>query len=292
MLLTGIGCASPRHQLYNTLLSSIVISYLFHLTSRSSLCVFEAHSNRHASASATSATSQRLATIRPALAYLIVVAMASSTANARPIKRKSGNVEHDPTYLPGRHLKRAKSENVSQIKRYLIGCAHLIYVKSDSRGRDDEEHLIPLSTPLKKAYAPSSDLPQKDMVTLYFDDIDRTVVSQSKSKSHVFAAPDWSIMEPYLFPWIHVNSTISHVILTRNHIKHVAFRVWEYLAGQGRVVIKYGEGSGRENVPLGDVRGWWWETDGDLPRNYDAWFNEYDGSLPGDCSFIKLAYDV
>jgi hypothetical protein len=218
--------------------------------------------------------------------------MTPPTVNARPIKRKSVSLEHEPTYLAGRQLKRAKSENVSQLKRYLIGCAHLIYVKSDNRERDDYENLIPLSTPLKKAYAPSSDLPQKDMVALYFDDIDRTVVSQSKSKSHVFAAPDWSIMEPYLFPWIHVNSTISHFVLTRNHIKHMAFRIWEYLAIQERVDIKHDEDSGQENIPLGDIRGWWWETDGDFPRNYDAWFSDYDGHIPGTRCLIKLAYNA
>jgi hypothetical protein len=41
------------------------------------------------------------------------------------------------------------------------------------------------------------------------------------------------------------------------------------------------DGGVAENVPLGDVRGWWWETDGDLPRNYNAWFRQYDGNLPG-----------
>lgn len=207
------------------------------------------------------------------------------TVTPRPLKRKRSILDFTELSTPfviGRHLKRAKSENVSLLKRYMIGCGHLIYVKSDTRERDDNEDIIPLAVPLKKSYAPSSDLPQKDMVALYFDDIDRTVVSQSKSKSHLFAAPDFSIMNPYLFPWIRYNSVNSQINLTRNHIKHVAFRIWEYLATQKRVPIKYEDVIGQpENVPLGDVRGWWWESDGEYPRGYDAWYATNNGYLPG-----------
>ena len=210
-----------------------------------------------------------------------------STLNVgpRPLKRKRSILdfmELQTPFVKGRHLKRAKSENVSLLKRYLIGCAHLFYVKSDTRERDDNEDVIPLAVPLKKSYAPSSDLPQKDMVALYFDDIDRTVVSQSKSKTHLFAAPNFSILNPYLFPWIRFNSLNPQITLTRLHIKHVAFRIWEYLATQERVVIKYEDVLGQpENVPLGDVRGWWWESDGEYPRGYDAWFLSNNNSLPG-----------
>jgi hypothetical protein len=204
-----------------------------------------------------------------------------ATPKNRPLKRKQNTLgsDLDTTSPTARNsLKRAKSENVSQLKRYLIGCAHLIYVKADSRERDQDENIIPLGVPIKKSYAPSSDLPQKDMVALYFDDIDRTVVSQSKSKTHAFAAPDWSIMEPYLFVWIRANESIA----TRSHIKHVAFRLWEGFSGDGRVIIKYGDELGQpQNVPLGDVRGWWWDTDGPFPRNYHSWLSQYDGVLPG-----------
>jgi len=207
------------------------------------------------------------------------------TVEPPPLKRKRSILDFTELANPfvnGRHLKRAKSENVSLLKRYTIGCGHLIYVKSDTRERDENEDVIPLAVPLKKSYAPSSDLPQKDMVALYFDDIDRTVVSQSKSKSHLFAAPDFSIMNPYLFPWIRFNSMNPQINLTRIHIKHVAFRIWEHLATQKRVVIKYEDVMGQpENVPLGDVRGWWWESDGEYPRGYDAWYATNNGSLPG-----------
>src|SRR5271170_2093061 len=160
----------------------------------------------------------------------------------RPLKRKLSTMDYDPTFrdpISGRPFKRAKSENVSQLRRYLIGCAHLLYVKNDNRDRDNNDIIIPLPNPPKKAYAPSSDLAQKDMVSLYFDDIDRTVVSQSKSKTHQFATPDWSLMETYLFPWIRVNVGNPQLTLTRIHIKHVAFRIWEYLSNRGDVVIKY-----------------------------------------------------
>src|SRR5947207_11675129 len=108
------------------------------------------------------------------------------------------------------------------------------------------------------------------MVKLYFDCAHRTMVSQSK-KNYVFATPDWSLLEPYLFPWIR-SHTFDSVGLARNQIKHVAFRIWEYLTTEGRIVTKYEEEQGHHrNVPLGDVRAWWLQTDGKFPPNYEAW---------------------
>lgn len=205
-------------------------------------------------------------------------------------KRKKAASESDPTSLKARRFKRSKSENVSLLKRYLICCAHLIYVKADTRERDENEKLIPPTVPLKKAYAPSSDLPQRDIVAVYFDDIDRTVVSQSKSKTHVFAPPSWTLMEAYLFPWIRYNANKPIVALNRCNIKHMAFRIWEYLASHGKTVIKYDDWATQPpNVPLGDIRGWWWESDGDKPRKYDAWLQQRDYREPGTCSIAGEA---
>lgn len=187
------------------------------------------------------------------------------------------------TFIPSRRFKRQKSANVSELRRYLIGCAHLLYVRGDNRDRDDNDILLPLLAPVKKAAAPSSDISQKEMVSVYFDEVDRSVVSQSKGKNHLFAAPDWSLMESYLFPWILVNNGEhdQHFRLGRLHIKHIAFRIWEYLASEGRVTLKYGDGVVEpENVPLGDLRGWWLESDGMLPLGYSHWV-QTDGYVPG-----------
>jgi hypothetical protein len=157
----------------------------------------------------------------------------------------------------------------------------LLYVRGDNRERDGNEHLLPLLEPVKKAAAPSSDISQKDMVSLYFDEVDRSVVSQSKGKNHVFAAPDWKLMEAYLFPFIRVNSENRQFKVGRLHIKHVAFRIWEHLATEGRVTLKYGNDDEEpENVPLGDLRGWWLESDGFLPRGYSQW-ERCKGDVPG-----------
>jgi len=208
-------------------------------------------------------------------------------SSSRSLKRTQSVIDFidDPTYLAARPFKRSKSENVSQSRRFLIGCAHLIFVKNDARERNDDGDLIPVDVPLKKAYAPSSDLPQKDMVAIYFDDIDRTVVSQSKSKSHLFAPPDWTRMEIYLFPWIRFNSNNPHLTLTRCHIKHVGFRIWEVLVTRNEIILKYEEVAGQPlNMPLGDVRGWWWESDGEYPRGYNEWLQRRDHRVPGTCN--------
>lgn len=228
------------------------------------------------------------------------------STSSRTLKRKQSAADigtSDSPFTPTRNNrqnngKRIKSENVSLLKRYLIGCAHLIWVKSDPRERDSNETLMIPAEPPKKATAPTSDLPQIEMVMLYFNGIDRTVVSQSKSKSHLFAPPDFGMLEPYLFPWIRINSPQASsssaslgfsVVLTRGHIKHVAFRIWEYMVTHGKVVVRYDVGEDQpENMPLGEIRGWWWETDGDFPRNYEKWFSQYDGNLPGPCLTFLL----
>ena len=209
----------------------------------------------------------------------ILATMNTSDNTVQHLKRKrsaDGSAGLNSGFDGPSKPKRPKS---SLLQRYLIGCAHLLYVKHDSRERDNNENIIPV--PVSKQAV--SDLSQRNIVALYFDNMDRSMVSQCKSKSHLFAPPDWSIMEAYLFPWIRFNTTINALVkLTRLHIKHVAFRIWECLVTRGSVVLKYEEEFGqRENVPLGDVRGWWWETDGDIPRNYDAWIAQDDGSIPG-----------
>jgi hypothetical protein len=191
-------------------------------------------------------------------------------------------------FIPGRQLKRSKSENVSLPNRCTIAIGSVIFAKTDNRERDANGKLVPLSIQVKKAYAPSSDMAQKDLVTTYFNDIDRTVVSQSKSRTHLFAAPNWGAMEVYLFPWIRANNANPHIALTRLQIKHVAFRIYEYLIRKGRVTIRHEEGSGEENVAIGECRGWWWEADGDLPRGYDT----YDGKIPGTYLYLSCTNDA
>jgi hypothetical protein len=170
--------------------------------------------------------------------------------------------------------KRAKSANVSPLRRYLIATCSLIWVKSDQRERTETGELVP-TTDAKKP-APSSDMSQMDMTQLYFDGIDRTVVSQSKH-GHRYAPPNFEHLNPYLFPFIRFNSNPS-----RSQIRHVAFRIWEILVNDGRVgVLKFPGGEENPlNTPLGDVRGWWLETETEKPRGYAAWHNECDGYTP------------
>lgn len=205
-------------------------------------------------------------------------AISSTPSKAdRPLKRKCKHrkCKHRNN---GPQIKQSKYTGMSQSKRYLIGCAYIIYVREDKRSRDIQGNILPSQ---KACRPPASELSQKDMVELYFDNIDRSIVSQSKSK-HVFAAPDWTLMHVYLFPWIHVHTTNTQFHPTRKHIKHIAFRIWEYLVSDGRVVIKHDDRTRQShNIPLGDVRGWWLETDGDYPRGYKQWLESYDGTVPG-----------
>jgi len=209
-------------------------------------------------------------------------ALVASTSAPRPLKRQRDE-PLEPAYelpiLPARPLKRSKSENVTPLRRYLIGCASVIFTKNDVRARDAAGK--PVSTRAangKKGYAPSSDLAQKEMVEIYFDNVDRTVVSQSKGNGHEFAPPSWDLMESYLFPWMKYNNPLHNMNLTRVHIKHVAFRLTEYLATKGLIKIKYTPEETEsdptlKNVAMGDVRGWWWEADGDFPPRFESWLD-------------------
>lgn len=219
-----------------------------------------------------------------------------TAANQRPIKRRRDD-DDDDLYVPismTRPFKRSKSENVTQLRRYLIGCASVIYTKNDARQRDSSGRTLSQTRASsgKKGYAPSSDLAQSEMVEIYFDGVDRTVVSQSKGNGHEFAPPNWAPMEAYVFPWIRANRTTQGHILTRLHIKHVAFRVMEYLATKGLVTIKYSpEDTERDptcvNVAMGGVRGWWWESDGDLPQRYMPWVRR-GAKIPGTFPILNV----
>lgn len=197
---------------------------------------------------------------------------------------KRAIIDNNPAIAATYQPKRMKREKVSKLKRYLICCAHLIYVKKDPRKRDPDGNLVHV----EMSEIPTSELSQEDLVTLYFDGLHRSIVSQSKSKKYSFAAPDWLAMESYLFPWISLNTNNHSTTLTRKHIKHMAFRIWEYLANQDRVVIKYKDNLRSKNVPLGDVRGWWWVTDGKFPLNYRMWKSQHDGYLPGMYNLFRI----
>ena len=193
----------------------------------------------------------------------------STSTNLRPLKRKASNDNNDPPVAP-RQFKRGKSENLTIETRYLICCAHLIYARADRRDRDLHDNVIRPDDQVdgKKAYAPSSDMSQVVQSKLYFNDIDRTVCSQSKTLPHKFLPPVWNILEAYLFPWIFFNAHVPHVGV--HHIKHVAYRIWEQLTRRGQIEL-FDDADFTNNVPLGRVRGWWWESDGLMPRGYQQW---------------------
>lgn len=160
-----------------------------------------------------------------------------------------------------------RKSNTPFIKRYLMWSSHLIFLRDDSRKRVAHNNFPPQSR--RFLY----DLTQEEIASVYFDNANRTIIARSKTDAHKFANPDWSLMEAYLLPWIHFNSLRTHVFPTRMQIKHMAFRIWEFLATQGRVALKHKEREGlpKLNVAFGDLRGWWLETDGQLPCNYGHW---------------------
>jgi hypothetical protein len=41
-------------------------------------------------------------------------------------------------------------------------------------------------------------------------------------------------------------------------------------------------------VLLGRVRGWWLDTDGELPRNFHVWYHQGSHKVPGMCQLEKL----
>lgn len=159
-----------------------------------------------------------------------------------------------------------RSAKISLIKHYLIGCAHLLFVKFDTRT-------------IKYGHQTYA-LRQADITALYFDNIDRTYLSPSKRK-YPFIAPDWYLLQLYLFPWIRFNMTNSSVNLTEIHIRHAAFRIWEYLVIEDRVVICHA--NKEHDILLGKARGWWLDVDGYFPPSYEGWNCQYDGYLPGKC---------
>src|SRR5947199_8831555 len=117
------------------------------------------------------------------------------------IALESGSVDpSDKLTRPYRFQRRPKSAGISSLKRYLIGCAHLLYARADPRRRDEKQNLIP-PEPFEKLCRPSSDLTHQELTTLYFG-VHKSIISQSKSRVHQFAPPNWSLMEEYLFPWI------------------------------------------------------------------------------------------
>lgn len=179
-------------------------------------------------------------------------------------------------------IRRPRRASISQSKRYLIACAHLLFVRRDPRDTDTRGNLLP-SDSSKKSQRVSLDLEYKEMATLYFDNINKTIISQSKKRPHLFASPDWSLMESYLFPWIQIITSDSPVSLTRMHIKHIAFRILECLVSQDRVVVKHKMcPPDFINVPLGEMRGWWLHTDGDMPPTYDRWCaSQTEQHVPG-----------
>lgn len=166
-----------------------------------------------------------------------------------------------------------KPKTISPLKHYLIGCAHLLYITYDTRNEDVEEQTV---GGVRRCYA----LQQQIIVDLYFDGIHRSNIALSR-KVYSFAAPDWSLLEPYLFPWIRLNIRSRPGCLTKLHIRHVAFRIWEYLATHDGGVINVEKD--QHNIPLDKIRGWWWDIDGGLPPNYMEWDRCYNGYLPGMC---------
>ena len=174
-----------------------------------------------------------------------------------------------------------------EIQHYLIRCAYLIFVRKDERRRDKDGRLVDLNKFGRKSHV-SSDISQKDLETIYFRGMERSSKSRSKS-FYTFQPPDWSLWEPYLFPWIHRCEPDLVVPLMRKLIKHMAFCIWEYFTIQGKVTIKeMGNNKDNRDVRLGNVRGWWLESDGDRPLNYLSWRVEYDGSIPSGLILVFL----
>ena len=178
--------------------------------------------------------------------------------------------------------KRSKSANVSIVQRFLICCCALIWVRTDQRERDPEtDELIPKE--VNKRGSPSSDLSQSDIVRTYFNNIDRTVISQSKW-SHKFARPDFSHINAYLFPFIRFNPNIS-----RGQILHSAYRIWEYLVLANRTgPVRFQGAKAVQNIQLGAPRGWWEEATTVRPRGYDTWYARWtqNSKLPGTTTLL------
>lgn len=204
----------------------------------------------------------------------------------RPAKRLHSEITDTPVRST-RVAKRAKSENLKPEDRYLIAAATVIFTRGDLRPRDAYGELLLPNRHGRRANAPTSDMSQSDMVALYFNHIDRTVVSQSKGKGHTFAPPDWQQMESYLFPFLLANLGRHTAELDRVVIKHIAFRIHRILMLQKRVIWRYSREDlnsepRKVNVEFGKLRGWWWESDGDLPPRYMDWTCRPTKTVPGN----------
>ncbi len=214
-----------------------------------------------------------------------------------PPKRTTRAMSDDSTFSPRPSHKRKrpaspdedsnrkpKSANLTLAERFLIACLSLIYIKEDRRERDSMGQLISAQDYPAKSYAPKSDISQSSLIDLYFRGLDRTVMSQSKGHPHAFAAPDWSVLEEYLFPWLSQH-TSHETPPTRIQIQHVAYRILECLTMRGKVVMFHDPNSGLENKHFGDLPGWWEIVDGkDVPPRFAEW----DGSIPGTRSLFEM----
>jgi hypothetical protein len=192
-------------------------------------------------------------------------------------------VRESRSFAPYTLQRRPERLTISSETRYLIGCACLIYVKIDRRPRDRHERLLEIDSFGKSQLRATSDYPRRRITDLYFG-LQRVNVSNATGSGHLFAAPNWEIMEAYLFPWILANMAGHEVTMTRMHVKHVAFRIWEFLVKNGKVPLWYERGVGQPgNVLLGRLRGWWLDTDGEFPRKFHTWYHQGSHKVPGMC---------
>ena len=209
-----------------------------------------------------------------------------TTTNMRTNPPRS--IREPRSFAPYAPHRRPERLTISPETRYLIGCACLIYVKMDRRPRDRHENLLEINSFSKSQLRSTSDYPRRQITNLYFG-LERINVSNATGSGHLFAAPNWDIMEAYLFPWILANMAGHEVTMTRMHIKHVAFRIWEYLVENGKVPLWYERDVGKPaNVLLGRVRGWWPDTDGEFPRKFHLWYHQGSHRVPGMCQSEKL----
>ena len=192
------------------------------------------------------------------------------------IKRKRDN---------GSKKRSNKSANISMIIRFLMATCFLIMADEDKRERNVNGELTEKQSKGKKRQSHVSAMTQTAMTELFFDGVDRSLVSVCLWSYH-FVRPNFEYLNPYLFPFIRSNPNI-----TRSQIQHVAYRIWEYLVNANRVgPIKYTGDEAKNMVPLGEVSGWWLETDGDKPNGYQVWCKWDQGDLPSNNSlFTTLA---
>lgn len=201
----------------------------------------------------------------------------SSFSPQPPTKRKRPTSPE----TPADEGRKPKSANLTLPERFLIACLSLIFLQKDKRARDFRGRVVDKQMYSLKAYAPKSDISQANLIDLYFRGLDRTIMSQSKGHRHAFAAPNWRLVEAYLFPWLSYNVEQDSPP-TRVQIQHLAYRILECLTMMGKVVMFHEPDSGLENKNFGDLPGWWELADGeDIPPRFAEW----NGSIPGTRSF-------